>query len=177
MEDFRQTWKLLSIYLKMEISDDAISDLAVTIDRNQDGSIDIDEFMEAFRLTDKKSRLERGRSMFMGTNTDLTKLDTDPNIWPETGNREGGGSSDSGSDIPVVEGEEMKPTQAALLTHPKTCPLSDTPGDHRRLESWTVRASNSKCSFRIFICFVHYVDVRQPLPMEFLTLISQITAA
>ncbi|XP_056889538.1 serine/threonine-protein phosphatase with EF-hands 2 isoform X2 [Takifugu flavidus] len=80
MEDFRQTWKLLSIYLKMEISDDAISDLAVTIDRNQDGSIDIDEFMEAFRLTDKKSRLERGRSMFMGTNTDLTKLDTDPNI-------------------------------------------------------------------------------------------------
>lgn len=81
MEDFRQTWKLLSIYLKMEISDDAISDLAVTIDRNQDGSIDIDEFMEAFRLTDKKSRLERGRSMFMGTNTDLTKLDTDPNIW------------------------------------------------------------------------------------------------
>uniref|UniRef100_H3DDR4 Serine/threonine-protein phosphatase with EF-hands n=1 Tax=Tetraodon nigroviridis TaxID=99883 RepID=H3DDR4_TETNG len=67
MEDFRKTWKLLSIYLKMEISDDAISDLAVTIDSNQDGSIDIDEFMEAFRLTDKKSRLERGRSMFMGT--------------------------------------------------------------------------------------------------------------
>ncbi|XP_074495202.1 serine/threonine-protein phosphatase with EF-hands 2 [Sebastes fasciatus] len=80
IEDFRQTWKLLSVYLKMEITEDAISDLAVTIDRNQDGSIDIDEFMEAFRLTDKKSRLERGRSMFMGTATDLTKLDTDPNI-------------------------------------------------------------------------------------------------
>ncbi|KAJ0039432.1 hypothetical protein NL108_014254 [Boleophthalmus pectinirostris] len=41
---------------------------------------DIDEFMEAFRLTDKKSRLERGRSMFMGTATDLTKLEGDPNI-------------------------------------------------------------------------------------------------
>lgn len=80
MEDFRQTWKLLSVYLKMEITDEAISDLAVTIDSNQDGSIDIDEFMEAFRLTDKKSRLERGRSMFMGTATDLTKLDVDPNI-------------------------------------------------------------------------------------------------
>ncbi|XP_039658573.1 serine/threonine-protein phosphatase with EF-hands 2 [Perca fluviatilis] len=80
MEDFRQTWKLLSVYLKMEITDDAISDLAVTIDRNQDGSIDIDEFMEAFRLTDKKSRLERGRSMFMGTATDLTKLEGDLNI-------------------------------------------------------------------------------------------------
>ncbi|XP_030271757.1 serine/threonine-protein phosphatase with EF-hands 2 isoform X3 [Sparus aurata] len=80
IEDFRQTWKLLSVYLKMEITDDAISDLAVTIDSNQDGSIDIDEFMEAFRLTDKKSRLERGRSMFMGTATDLTKLEGDPNI-------------------------------------------------------------------------------------------------
>ncbi|XP_040898418.1 serine/threonine-protein phosphatase with EF-hands 2 [Toxotes jaculatrix] len=80
MEDFRQTWKLLSVYLKMEITDEAISDLAVTIDSNQDGSIDIDEFMEAFRLTDKKSRLERGRSMFMGTAPDLTKLDEDPNI-------------------------------------------------------------------------------------------------
>ncbi|XP_075881902.1 serine/threonine-protein phosphatase with EF-hands 2 isoform X2 [Nelusetta ayraudi] len=80
IEDFRQTWKLLSVYLKMEITDEAISDLAITIDSNQDGSIDIDEFMEAFRLTDKKSRLERGRSMFMGTANDLTKLDVDPNI-------------------------------------------------------------------------------------------------
>lgn len=80
IEDFRQTWQLLSVYLKMEITDEAISDLAVTIDSNQDGSIDIDEFMEAFRLTDKKSRLERGRSMFMGTATDLTKMDVDPNI-------------------------------------------------------------------------------------------------
>ncbi|KAL6114770.1 ppef2 [Pungitius sinensis] len=80
IEDFQQTWKLLSVYLKMEITDDTIADLIVTIDRNQDGSIDIEEFMEAFRLTDKKSRLERGRSMFMGTATDLTKLDGDPSI-------------------------------------------------------------------------------------------------
>lgn len=58
----------------MEITDEAISDLAVTIDSNKDGSIDIDEFMEAFRLTDKKSRLERGRSMFMVTTSDHTKV-------------------------------------------------------------------------------------------------------
>ncbi|KAG7276700.1 hypothetical protein CRUP_006879, partial [Coryphaenoides rupestris] len=76
MEDFRQTWKLLSVYLKMEFTDEAIDDLAVAIDSNRDGSIDIHEFMEAFRLTDKKSRLERGRSMFMGTATDLTALET-----------------------------------------------------------------------------------------------------
>uniref|UniRef100_A0A3B5LPV2 Serine/threonine-protein phosphatase with EF-hands n=1 Tax=Xiphophorus couchianus TaxID=32473 RepID=A0A3B5LPV2_9TELE len=55
MEDFRQTWKLLSVYLKMAITDEDICNLAETIDSNHDGSIDIDEFMEAFRLTDKKS--------------------------------------------------------------------------------------------------------------------------
>uniref|UniRef100_A0A8C7DFB4 Serine/threonine-protein phosphatase n=1 Tax=Oncorhynchus kisutch TaxID=8019 RepID=A0A8C7DFB4_ONCKI len=48
-EEFRQTWKLLSSHLQTEISDEAISDLAVSIDFNKDGSIDINEFMEAFR--------------------------------------------------------------------------------------------------------------------------------
>ncbi|KAF3695496.1 Serine/threonine-protein phosphatase with EF-hands 2 [Channa argus] len=88
IEDFRQTWKLLSVYLKMEITDEAISDLAITIDSNKDGSIDIDEFMEAFRLTDKKSRLERGRSMFMGTTSELTKLEGDPSVLAEIGREE-----------------------------------------------------------------------------------------
>lgn len=117
MEDFRQTWKLLSVYLKMEITDEAISDLAITIDSNQDGSIDIDEFMEAFRLTDKKSRLERGRSMFMGTVNDLTKLDIDPNIWvwrAKTENRE-----QPQLEL-AVECEGMTPTHAPLMTHIKT---------------------------------------------------------
>ncbi|XP_020563281.2 serine/threonine-protein phosphatase with EF-hands 2 isoform X2 [Oryzias latipes] len=52
LEEFRQTWKLLSSHLKMEISDKAIADLAHSIDFNKDGSIDINEFMEAFRLVD-----------------------------------------------------------------------------------------------------------------------------
>lgn len=60
-EDFRQTLKLLSAYLKMEISDEVINELVISTDTNNDGSIDIDEFMEAFRLVDK-SRLERGKS-------------------------------------------------------------------------------------------------------------------
>ncbi|KAM6902772.1 serine/threonine-protein phosphatase with EF-hands 2 [Xenentodon cancila] len=51
-EEFRQTWKLLSSHLKMDISDEAIADLAKSIDFNKDGSIDINEFMEAFRLVD-----------------------------------------------------------------------------------------------------------------------------
>ncbi|XP_045922371.1 serine/threonine-protein phosphatase with EF-hands 2-like [Micropterus dolomieu] len=51
-EEFRQTWKLLSSHLNTEISDEAIADLAQSIDFNKDGSIDINEFMEAFRLVD-----------------------------------------------------------------------------------------------------------------------------
>ncbi|MCJ8746865.1 hypothetical protein PDJAM_G00146640 [Pangasius djambal] len=55
-EDFCQTWKLLSAYLKMEISCEAINDLVVSTDMNKDGCIDIDEFMESFRLVDKNIR-------------------------------------------------------------------------------------------------------------------------
>uniref|UniRef100_A0A3B3ZCU9 EF-hand domain-containing protein n=1 Tax=Periophthalmus magnuspinnatus TaxID=409849 RepID=A0A3B3ZCU9_9GOBI len=57
-EEFHQTWKLLSSHLKLEISDNAISDLAQSIDFNKDGSIDINEFMEAFRLVDLSAHVE-----------------------------------------------------------------------------------------------------------------------
>ncbi|MBN3278678.1 PPE2 phosphatase, partial [Polyodon spathula] len=58
-EEFCQTWKLLSSHLNMEISNEAISDLARSIDFNKDGSIDINEFLEAFRLVDKIHYTER----------------------------------------------------------------------------------------------------------------------
>ncbi|XP_068190173.1 serine/threonine-protein phosphatase with EF-hands 2-like isoform X2 [Antennarius striatus] len=51
-EEFHQTWKLLSSHLQMEITDKAITDLAQSIDFNKDGNIDINEFLEAFRLVD-----------------------------------------------------------------------------------------------------------------------------
>ncbi|XP_069369347.1 serine/threonine-protein phosphatase with EF-hands 2 isoform X2 [Paralichthys olivaceus] len=56
-EEFRQTWKLLSSHLKTEISDEVIADLAQSIDFNKDGSIDINEFMEAFRLVDLSAHI------------------------------------------------------------------------------------------------------------------------
>ncbi|XP_042251361.1 serine/threonine-protein phosphatase with EF-hands 2-like [Thunnus maccoyii] len=56
-EEFRQTWKLLSSHLKTEISDKAIADLAQSIDFNKDGGIDINEFMEAFRLVDLSAHM------------------------------------------------------------------------------------------------------------------------
>ncbi|XP_072310850.1 serine/threonine-protein phosphatase with EF-hands 2-like isoform X2 [Eucyclogobius newberryi] len=58
-EEFHQTWKLLSSHLRLEISDKAISDLAQSIDFNKDGSIDINEFMEAFRLVDLSAHVDQ----------------------------------------------------------------------------------------------------------------------
>ncbi|XP_028851535.1 serine/threonine-protein phosphatase with EF-hands 2 isoform X2 [Denticeps clupeoides] len=80
-EDFRQTWKLLSAFLKMEITDEAISDLVVSIDTNKDGSIDIDEFMEAFRLVDR-SRLEQGHCLFIRKTEDTpsSELETSQSL-------------------------------------------------------------------------------------------------
>nr|XP_023659030.1 serine/threonine-protein phosphatase with EF-hands 2-like [Paramormyrops kingsleyae] len=78
LEDFHQIWKLLSAYLNMEISDEAISKLAITIDDNGDGSIDINEFMEAFRLVDK-SRLENEQGLQRRTTEKLPEQQTSAN--------------------------------------------------------------------------------------------------
>ncbi|XP_066567000.1 serine/threonine-protein phosphatase with EF-hands 2 [Amia ocellicauda] len=61
--EFQQTWRLLSSHLKIEITDKAISDLALSIDFNKDGNIDINEFLEAFRLVDKTHSAEREGSL------------------------------------------------------------------------------------------------------------------
>ncbi|XP_042197165.1 serine/threonine-protein phosphatase with EF-hands 2 [Callorhinchus milii] len=62
-EEFQQTWKLLSSHLKVEVSDKGISDLARSIDFNKDGNIDINEFLEAFRLVDKSHYNERDANL------------------------------------------------------------------------------------------------------------------
>ncbi|XP_053317711.1 serine/threonine-protein phosphatase with EF-hands 2 [Spea bombifrons] len=52
-EEFQHTWKLLSSHLNIEISDEAVWNMARSIDFNKDGNIDINEFLEAFRLVDR----------------------------------------------------------------------------------------------------------------------------
>ncbi|KAK7912766.1 hypothetical protein WMY93_012977 [Mugilogobius chulae] len=53
IEEFRQTWRLFSAHLGVDINDQAIDDLARSIDFNKDGSIDFTEFLEAFRVVHK----------------------------------------------------------------------------------------------------------------------------
>ncbi|XP_051870398.1 serine/threonine-protein phosphatase with EF-hands 1 [Pristis pectinata] len=56
MEEFRQTWKLFSSHLHIHLDDQSVDDLARSIDINNDGSIDFNEFLEAFRLVQKGSK-------------------------------------------------------------------------------------------------------------------------
>ncbi|XP_067412578.1 serine/threonine-protein phosphatase with EF-hands 1 [Emydura macquarii macquarii] len=53
IEEFRQTWKLFSSHLKIDIDDESIDNLARSIDFNKDGSIDFNEFLEAFHVVNK----------------------------------------------------------------------------------------------------------------------------
>ncbi|XP_035149418.3 serine/threonine-protein phosphatase with EF-hands 2 [Callithrix jacchus] len=53
LDEFRQTWKLFSSHMNIDVADDCICDLARSIDFNKDGHIDINEFLEAFRLVEK----------------------------------------------------------------------------------------------------------------------------
>ncbi|XP_034050571.1 serine/threonine-protein phosphatase with EF-hands 1 [Thalassophryne amazonica] len=50
IEEFRHTWRLFSSHLGVNIDDKAIDDLAHSIDFNKDGSIDFNEFLDAFRV-------------------------------------------------------------------------------------------------------------------------------
>ncbi|XP_053561239.1 serine/threonine-protein phosphatase with EF-hands 1 [Bombina bombina] len=53
IDEFRQTWKLFSCHLHINIDDSSIENLAHSIDSNKDGSIDFNEFLEAFRVVQK----------------------------------------------------------------------------------------------------------------------------
>ncbi|XP_029465679.1 serine/threonine-protein phosphatase with EF-hands 2 [Rhinatrema bivittatum] len=66
-EEFHQTWKLLSSHLNIEISNKAISDLARSIDFNKDGNIDINEFLEAFRLVDKPHESDKDADLALNS--------------------------------------------------------------------------------------------------------------
>uniref|UniRef100_A0A8B9EY63 Serine/threonine-protein phosphatase n=1 Tax=Amazona collaria TaxID=241587 RepID=A0A8B9EY63_9PSIT len=56
LEEFRHTWKLFTSHLGIDVTDESLGKLVLSIDYNKDGYIDFNEFLEAFHVV---HRLER----------------------------------------------------------------------------------------------------------------------
>ncbi|XP_029800619.1 serine/threonine-protein phosphatase with EF-hands 2 [Suricata suricatta] len=69
LDEFRQTWKLFGSHMNIDITDDCICDLARSIDFNKDGHIDINEFLEAFRLVEQSCSEGTASARPQATNT------------------------------------------------------------------------------------------------------------
>ncbi|NXF09534.1 PPE1 phosphatase, partial [Smithornis capensis] len=55
-EEFSQTWRLFTSQMGIDVEDDALEKLVLSIDHNRDGHIDFHEFLEAFHVV---HRLEK----------------------------------------------------------------------------------------------------------------------
>uniref|UniRef100_A0A8C6IV36 Serine/threonine-protein phosphatase with EF-hands n=1 Tax=Melopsittacus undulatus TaxID=13146 RepID=A0A8C6IV36_MELUD len=56
LEEFRHTWKFFTSHLGIDVTDESLAKLVLSIDYNKDGYIDFNEFLEAFHVV---HRLER----------------------------------------------------------------------------------------------------------------------
>ncbi|KAM6416874.1 serine/threonine-protein phosphatase with EF-hands 1 [Pluvialis apricaria] len=56
LEEFGQTWKLFTSHLGIDVHDESLDKLVLSIDYNKDGHIDFNEFLEAFHVV---HRLEK----------------------------------------------------------------------------------------------------------------------
>lgn len=56
LEEFRHTWKLFTSHLGIDVTDESLGKLVLSIDYNKDGCIDFNEFLGAFHVV---HRLER----------------------------------------------------------------------------------------------------------------------
>ncbi|XP_009995531.1 PREDICTED: serine/threonine-protein phosphatase with EF-hands 1 [Chaetura pelagica] len=59
LQEFSQTWRLFASHLGIDVDDESLDKLVLSIDHNKDGHIDFNEFLEAFRVVhrlDKKAK-------------------------------------------------------------------------------------------------------------------------
>ncbi|KFU84035.1 Serine/threonine-protein phosphatase with EF-hands 1, partial [Chaetura pelagica] len=50
LQEFSQTWRLFASHLGIDVDDESLDKLVLSIDHNKDGHIDFNEFLEAFRV-------------------------------------------------------------------------------------------------------------------------------
>ena len=66
MEEFEEACTILSAHAQTPMSKEDIREMGEAIDRNKDGNIDINEFLEAFRIVDKFGREMKRKSVDSG---------------------------------------------------------------------------------------------------------------
>lgn len=66
MDEFEEACGILSAHAQTPMSKEDIRLMGVSIDRNKDGNIDINEFLEAFRIVDRFGREMKRRSVDSG---------------------------------------------------------------------------------------------------------------
>lgn len=62
MEEFRTMWKLFNSHYSVHIDDSQVDELAERMDLNKDGSIDFNEFLNAFYVVHKFDKLHKSDS-------------------------------------------------------------------------------------------------------------------
>ncbi len=66
MDEFREACTIISAHAQQPLSPEQINEMGKSIDRNGDGNIDINEFLEAFRIVDRFGRELKRKSVDSG---------------------------------------------------------------------------------------------------------------
>lgn len=89
MEEFEEACTILFQNSPVRIPQDQIREMARSIDRNNDGNIDINEFLDAFRIVDKfgqelkrRASMDSDKTILM--NGDNTRETTDTYVSKES---------------------------------------------------------------------------------------------
>ncbi len=67
MDEFEEACTILSAHAQTPMSKEDIREMGKAIDRNKDGNIDINEFIEAFKIVDRFGREMKRKSVDSGT--------------------------------------------------------------------------------------------------------------
>lgn len=78
LEEFGEACHLLHKHLPEHETEDDLLEMCKMMDINKDGLVDLNEFLEAFRLCDQARRGARGRSLIIGESLSLDKSPSKP---------------------------------------------------------------------------------------------------